>query len=45
VNAFFVREDLAAPLAILGVPRRAPNYFGTGAGHPPHPGGGRYVPV
>lgn len=44
VNAFFVRSDLAGPFADeAGVPVRAPNYFLSGAGHPPHSGGRRYV--
>jgi hypothetical protein len=44
VNAFFVREDLAGPfLPEAEVPVRAPNFFLSGAGHPPHAGGRRYV--
>ena len=43
VNAFFVREELAAPLPADEVaPERAPNYFFSGGGHPPHAGGGVY---
>lgn len=44
VNAFFVRADL--PGAFLPedrVPMRSPNFFFSGAGHPPHRGGRRYV--
>ena len=44
VNAFFVREDLAEPfLPDHLVPVRAPNYFLSGTGHPPHRGDRRYV--
>jgi hypothetical protein len=44
VNAFFVREDLAAPFPPEDeVPVRAPNYFFSGHGHPAHAGGRRYV--
>jgi hypothetical protein len=44
VNAFFVRSDLAGAFpAQADVPVRAPNYFFSGGGHPPHTGGRRYV--
>jgi len=44
VNAFFVREALAGPFTPEEtVPVRAPNYFFSGAGHPAHSGGRRYV--
>lgn len=45
-NAFFVRDDLAHHFGdIEHVPRRSPNYHGRGYGHPPDPGGGRYVEI
>ena len=38
VNAFFVRADLAAPFPSCEVvPRRSPNFFLTGQGHPRDP--------
>jgi hypothetical protein len=44
VNAFFVPEDLAGPfLPESRVPVRAPNFFLSGGGHPPHEGSRRYV--
>jgi hypothetical protein len=44
VNAFFVRDDLAGPFGRAdAVPARAPNYFLTGQGHPPHAGGRGFV--
>ena len=45
VNAFFVRDDLLQRVGEITPPRRPPNYDGRGGGHPPHPGGGRYVEV
>ncbi len=47
VNAFFVRDDLAHLFGdIERVPRRSPNYFGYGSGHPKHPAdSARYVEV
>jgi len=43
VNAFFVRQDLAAPFpADEAVPVRAPNYFFSGGRHPRHTGDGAY---
>lgn len=44
VNAFFIRTDLMPHFDdIEAAPRRSPNFFGTGQGHPPDPDGGRYV--
>ena len=44
VNAFFVPQDLAGRfLPEDRVPVRAPNFFLSGAGHPPHQGNRRYV--
>jgi hypothetical protein len=46
VNAFFVRRDLLAGTGLPtgdGVPRRAPNYFGTGQGHPRDPQDRRWL--
>ena len=44
VNAFFVREDLAAPFVRAGaVPAHGPNYFMSGTRHPPDPQGRAYV--
>jgi hypothetical protein len=44
VNAFFVRADLAGPFGPEeAVPARAPNYFLTGEGHPPHTGDRAFV--
>ena len=44
VNAFFVREDLGGPfLPEHRVAVRAPNYFLSGTGHPPHEGDRRFV--
>jgi hypothetical protein len=39
VNAFFVRADLLTDTGLppADVPRRPPNYFGSGAGHPRDP--------
>jgi hypothetical protein len=46
VNAFYVRTDLVQHFEdVERVPRRSVNYNGRGGGHPPHPGGGRYVEV
>ena len=44
VNAFFVRADLAEGLPSGGaVPRRAPNFFLLGEGHPPDTSGRRFI--
>jgi hypothetical protein len=44
VNAFFIAAELASPFGPEeSVPIRAPNYFLSGRGHPPHTGGRRYV--
>jgi hypothetical protein len=46
VNAFFVRRELLPGTAIPtgdAVPRHAPNYFGTGRGHPRDPRNRPYV--
>jgi hypothetical protein len=44
VNAFFVRDDLAGPFGPEdAVPIRAPNYFLSARGHPPHGGDRAYV--
>jgi hypothetical protein len=44
VNAFYVARELAAPFEPEErIPIRAPNYFLTGRGHPPHQGGRAYV--
>lgn len=44
VNAFYVARELAAPFPPEErVPVRAPNYFLTGRGHPPHEGGRAYL--
>lgn len=39
VNAFFVRSDLADRLEEIESPRRSPNFFLSGTGHPPDTSG------